>query len=49
MEGGSSISDFESWMKESLGLERFSLKRLSAAGSLSGDPEKGSGDGHLFP
>jgi hypothetical protein len=55
LEGGSSTGDFERWMKGSLGMERFSLKRLSAEGlwegSFTGDPgryvKKGSGYGHL--
>jgi hypothetical protein len=49
--------DFERWMKEALGMECFSLKRLSAEGyeegSFTGDPgryvNKGTGYGHLFP
>jgi hypothetical protein len=32
MEGGSSTRDFERWMKEALGMDHFSLKRLSAEG-----------------
>jgi len=32
LEGGSSTGDFESWLKEALGMERYSLKRLSAEG-----------------
>jgi len=30
LEGDSSTRDFERWMKAALGMERFSLKRLSA-------------------
>jgi hypothetical protein len=36
LEGGSSTRDFERWMKEALGMERFSLKRLSAEGLWGG-------------
>jgi hypothetical protein len=36
LEGGSSTRDFEIWMKEALGMERFSLKRLSAEGLWGG-------------
>jgi hypothetical protein len=36
LEGGSAIKDFERWMKEALGLECFSLKRLSAEGLWGG-------------
>jgi len=32
LEGGSSTRDFERWMKVAIGMERFSLKRLSAGG-----------------
>jgi hypothetical protein len=56
--GGPSTGNFDRWMKEALGMEHFSLKRLSAnglwrEGSFTGDPgryvEKGSGYGHLSP
>jgi hypothetical protein len=40
-------------MKETLGMELFFLKRLSAVGSFTGDPgryvKKGFGYGHLSP
>jgi hypothetical protein len=36
LEGGSSTRDFERWMKEVLGMERFSLKRLSLEGLWGG-------------
>jgi len=36
LEGGSSTSDFERWMKGALGMEHFSLKRLSAEGLWGG-------------
>ena len=49
LEGGSSTGDFERWMKGALGIEHFSLKRLSAEGSFTGNPgryvKKGSGYG----
>ena len=32
LEGGSSTGDFKSWLKGALGMEHFSLKRLSAEG-----------------
>jgi hypothetical protein len=32
LEGGSSTRDFESWMKETLGMEHFCLKWLIAEG-----------------
>jgi len=32
LEGGSSTKDFERWIKEALGMERFSLKKLVAEG-----------------
>jgi len=32
LEAGSSARDFERWMEEALGLERFSLSRLSEEG-----------------
>ena len=47
LEGDSSTRDFERWMKGALGMEHFSLKRLSVEGSFTGVPEryvkKGSG------
>jgi len=54
---GSSTWDFERWMKGALGMECFSLKRLSqwasGEGSFTGDPgryvKKGSGYRHLSP
>ena len=53
LEVGSSTRDFERWMKEALGMERFSLKRLSVEGFFSGDlgryVKKGSGYRHLSP
>ena len=36
LEGGSSTRDFERWMKGALGIEHFSLKRLSAEGLWGG-------------
>jgi hypothetical protein len=36
IEGDSSTRDFERWMKEALGMERFSMKRLSAEGLWGG-------------
>jgi len=55
LEGGSSTGDFERWMKEALGMENSSLKRLSVEGSgkgsFTGDPrryvKKGTEYGHL--
>jgi hypothetical protein len=38
LEGGSSTRDFERWMKEALGMEHFSLKRLNAKGPWGGLP-----------
>jgi len=32
LERGSSTMDFERWVKEAIGMERFFLKRLSAEG-----------------
>jgi len=53
LEGGSSTRDYERWMKGVLGMEHFSLKRLSAEGSFSGDPgryaKKGFRYGHVSP
>jgi hypothetical protein len=44
VEGGSSTKDSERWMKETLGLEHLSLKRLSVEGVwegfFTGDPER---------
>jgi hypothetical protein len=39
LEGGSSTRDYDRWMKEALGMERFSLKRHSAEGTFPGDTE----------
>ena len=36
LERGSSTRDFEKWMKEAPGMERFSLKRLSVDGLWGG-------------
>jgi hypothetical protein len=36
LEGVSSTGDFERWMKGALGIEHFSLKRLSAEGLWGG-------------
>jgi hypothetical protein len=36
LEFGSSTGDFEKWMKGALGMERFSVKRLSAEGLWGG-------------
>jgi hypothetical protein len=36
LDGGSSTGEFESWMKGALGMERFSLKRLSVEGLWGG-------------
>jgi hypothetical protein len=36
LEGDSSTRDFERWMEEALGMELFSLKRLSAEGLWGG-------------
>ena len=36
LEGCSSTRDFERWTKGALGMERFSLKRLSAEGLCGG-------------
>jgi hypothetical protein len=36
LKGGSSARDFERWMKEALGMERFSLSRLGAKGLWGG-------------
>ena len=36
LEGGSSTRDFERWMNGALGMERLSLKRLSAEGLWGG-------------
>jgi hypothetical protein len=53
LDRGSSTEDFERWMKGALGMECFSLKRLTAEGSFTGDPgryvKKGSGYGHISP
>jgi hypothetical protein len=57
LEVGSSTRDFERWMREALGMQSFSLKRLSAEGFwgvfFTRDPgryvKKGSGYGHLSP
>jgi hypothetical protein len=54
---GSSSRDFERLMKGALGMEHYSLKRLSAEasgeGPFTGDPgryvKKGSGYRHLSP
>jgi len=58
LEEGSSTGDFERWMKEALGTEHLSLKRLCGRGlrggsSFTGDPgryvRKVSGYGHHSP
>jgi hypothetical protein len=37
---GWSTGDFERWIKEVLGMEGLSLKRLSVEGFVTGDPER---------
>jgi hypothetical protein len=36
LEGGSSTRDFERWLRRTLGIGRFSLKRLNAEGLWGG-------------